>query len=81
MCCETELKAVIQWLPKSGFSKHHKCILMMTLWTGCRTGEICNGVWSDFDLVKATWYLRATKNGSERYVQLSRQCLEHYCEY
>lgn len=74
---ETELKAVLQWLPKSGFSKHHKSILLMTLWTGCRTGEICNAEWKDFNFEKATWHLKATKNGSERYVQLSRQCIDH----
>ena len=74
---EIELKAVLQWLPKSGFSKHHKSILMMTLWTGCRTGEICNAAWKDFDSEKGTWHLKATKNGSERYVQLSSQCVGH----
>ncbi|EET82171.1 hypothetical protein ACIRA0001_2898 [Acinetobacter radioresistens SK82] len=26
---------------------------------------------------KATWHLKATKNGSDRFVQLSKQCLKH----
>ncbi|MCU4347695.1 tyrosine-type recombinase/integrase [Acinetobacter lactucae] len=74
---EPELKHVLSWLPESGFSKHHKSILMIALWTGARTGEICSAEWKDIDLEKATWHLKATKNGTERFVQLSKQCIEH----
>ena len=74
---DLELKKVLSWLPESGFSKHHKSILLITLWTGCRTGEICLAEWKDIDLEKSTWHLKGTKNGSERYVQLSKQCIEH----
>ena len=74
---DDELKKVLHWIPQSGFSKHHKSILFLTLWTGCRTGEICSAEWRDIDLEKATWHLKETKNGSDRYVQLSRQCVEH----
>jgi len=38
---DSELRHVLSWLPKSGFSTHHKSILMIALWTGARTGEIC----------------------------------------
>lgn len=74
---DSELKHVLSWLPESGFSKHHKSILMIALWTGARTGEICSAEWKDFDFEKATWHLKATKNGTERFVQLSKQCIEH----
>ncbi|OTG66462.1 tyrosine-type recombinase/integrase [Acinetobacter silvestris] len=77
---DSELKHVLFWLPESGFSKHHKSILLITLWTGCRTGEICAAEWKDIDLEKATWHLKGTKNGSERYVQLSIQCIKHLKE-
>jgi len=74
---DSELRHVLSWLPTSGFSTHHKSILMISLWTGARTGEICSAEWKDIDLNKATWHLKATKNGSERFVQLSKQCLNH----
>lgn len=74
---DSELKHVLSWLPESGFSKHHKSILMLALWTGARTGEICSAEWKDIDFEKATWHLRGTKNGTERFVQLSKQCIEH----
>lgn len=74
---DLELKQLLHWLPESGFARHHKSILRLALWTGCRTGEICTAEWKDIDLDKATWHLKGTKNGSERYVQLSKQCVEH----
>ena len=48
---------------------------MIALWTGARTGEICSAEWKGIDLEKGTWHLKATKNGSKRFVQLSRQCV------
>lgn len=74
---DSELKHVLSWLPESGFSAHHKSILMIALWTGTRTGEICSAEWKDIDFDKATWHLKATKSGSERFVQLSKQCLNY----
>jgi integrase len=72
-----ELKQVLAWLPISGFSKHHKSILQIALWTGARTGEICSAEWRDINLESATWHLKGTKNGSERFVQLSKQCVKY----
>jgi len=77
---ESELKHVLSWIPISGFSKHHKSILMLALWTGARTGEICSAEWIDINFEKATWHLKGTKNGTERFVQLSRQCMEYLKE-
>jgi len=73
---DNELREVLVWLPESGFSENHKNILKLTLWTGCRTGEVCAAEWKDFDLDKKTWHMRASKNETERYVRLSGQCVE-----
>jgi integrase len=77
---DDELRRVLQWLPTSGFSAKHKQVLMITLWTGCRTGEVCEAKWADINLESRTWHIRQSKNGSERYVQLSRQCAEFIAE-
>jgi len=72
---DNELKAVLAWLPGSGFSATQKNVLFLTLWTGCRTGEVCQAEWRDMDLDNGTWHLRESKNNAERYVQLSRQAV------
>ncbi|CFB68109.1 tyrosine-type recombinase/integrase [Yersinia enterocolitica] len=72
---ETELTKLLQWLPGSAYSPTVKNVLRMTLWTGCRTGEVCNMAWKDVDLEKGTIHLRDTKTNVERYVQLSRQAI------
>lgn len=74
---DSELKHVLSWLPESGFSKHHKSILMIALWTGARTGEICTAEWKDFDFEKATWHLKAMKNGTERFVQTMHRAFKN----
>lgn len=73
---EAELKRLLQWLPGSAYSTTQKNILRFTLWTGCRTGEVCAAEWKYIDLDKKTWHLRDTKTGVERYVQLSTQAVE-----
>ncbi|HMU66612.1 MAG TPA: tyrosine-type recombinase/integrase [Cellvibrionaceae bacterium] len=73
---EAELKKLLQWLPGSAYTTTQKNILRFTLWTGCRTGEVCAAEWRDIDLDKKTWHLRDTKTGVERYVQLSHQAVE-----
>ena len=74
---DDELRRVLRWLPTSGFAEKHKQILQIALWTGCRTGEVCDARWSDINLENHTWHIRESKNGSDRYVQLSRQCAEY----
>lgn len=51
-------------------------MLRLTLWTGYRTGEVCNMAWDDVDLDKGTIHLRETKTCIERYVQLSTHAIE-----
>lgn len=73
---DRELSAVLRWLPGSGFSTTQKNVLRFTLWTGCRTGEVCDAEWADIDLDQAVWHLRESKNGAERYVQLPTQAVQ-----
>ncbi len=70
-----ELFRFLKWLPESKFSKNEEGILRLTLWTGCRTGEICDLAWSQIDFDKKTIHLIETKNGNARYVQLPNQAV------
>jgi integrase len=72
---DKELREVLIWLPQSGFAQKQKAILKITLWTGCRTGEVCIAEWKNFDLNKKIWHIRESKNGAERHVQLPDQCV------
>ncbi|HFD6162215.1 TPA: tyrosine-type recombinase/integrase [Salmonella enterica] len=73
---EDELAKFLKWLPGSAYTPTIKNVLRLTLWTGCRTGEVCNMAWDDVDLEKGTIHLRETKSGVERYVQLSDQAID-----
>lgn len=73
---EVELGKLLKWLPGSAYTPTIKNVLRLTLWTGCRTGEVCNMAWDDVDLEKGTIHLRETKSGVERYVQLSDQAID-----
>ena len=72
---DKELSALLEWLPGSGFSNTQKNVIRFTLWTGCRTGEVCAAKWADIDLESQTWHMRDSKNGAERYVQLPDQAV------
>ncbi|MDA5479691.1 tyrosine-type recombinase/integrase [Yersinia intermedia] len=73
---EKELTKFLQWLPGSAYTPTIKNVLRLTLWTGCRTGEVCNMAWEDVELEKGTIHLRETKTGIERDVQLSNQAID-----
>jgi len=73
---DKELAKVLKWLPSSGYSTTQKNVLSFALWTGCRTGEICNAEWRDIDLTAGAWHIREAKNETERYVQLSGQSVK-----
>ncbi len=75
---DDELVKFLHWLPESGFSKKQKSVLRLTLWTGCRTGEICALVWEDVDFEKGTLFLRETKTGISRNVMLPTQALNWF---
>lgn len=72
---DSELVAFLRWLPSSGFTQAQKNILRFTLWTGCRTGEVCNASWRDFDLDKGVFHIRESKTGVERHVQMPTQAV------
>lgn len=74
---DKELKKFLEWLSGSAFTPTQKNILRFTLWTGCRTGEVCIAEWRDVDLELGTWHLRDTKTGIERHVQLPRQAISY----
>ncbi|WP_029133484.1 tyrosine-type recombinase/integrase [Sedimenticola selenatireducens] len=73
---DTELATLLKWLPGADYTATQKNVLRFTLWTGCRTGEVCNAAWQDIDLEKQTFHIRESKTGTERYVQLPRQAVE-----
>ncbi|HHQ6568493.1 TPA: tyrosine-type recombinase/integrase [Serratia fonticola] len=73
---DNELIQMLNWLPHSAYPTNAKNILRLTIWTGCRTGEICNMAWEDVNLDKGTVHLRETKSGIERHVQLSLQATQ-----
>lgn len=70
-----ELKLFLTWLPSSKFTEVQKNIFRMTLWTGCRTGEVCEASWQDVDLDEGVFHIRESKTGVAREVQLPRQCI------
>ena len=72
---DNELTKFLCWLPGCSFTQTQKNILRLTLWTGCRTGEICSAEWDYIDLTKRTWHLDATKTDVDRYVQLPQQAI------
>jgi len=73
---EKELIAFLAWLPGSVFTPTQKNVLRFTLWTACRTGEVCDARWNDVDLKAGTWHLTETKTDIERYVRLPRQAVD-----
>jgi integrase len=73
---DNELTKFLLWLPGCSFTQTQKNILRFTIWTACRTGEICSAEWNDIDLNKAVWHLKATKTEVERYVQLPQQAVD-----
>ncbi|MEW8056356.1 MAG: tyrosine-type recombinase/integrase [Candidatus Thiodiazotropha sp.] len=73
---DTELATLLKWLPGSDYTATQKNVLRFTLWTGCRTGEVCNAAWKDIDLKKRTFHIRESKTEVERYVQLPSQAVE-----
>lgn len=73
---DKELIRLLAWLPDSAFTPAQKNIIKLTLYTGCRSGELCAAEWGDVDFKKKTLHLRETKTDVERYVQLPRQAVD-----
>lgn len=73
---DQELKKLLAWLPGANYTQTQKNVIRFTLWTGCRTGEVCVAEWKDIDLDKGTFHIRESKTAVERYVQLPSQAVE-----
>ena len=67
---DAELATLLKWLPGADYTATQKNVLRFTLWTGCRTGEVCNAAWQDIDLEKQTFHIRESKTEVERYVRI-----------
>ncbi len=72
---DNELELFLAWLPSSKFTEVQRNIFRMTLWTGCRTGEVCEATWQNVDLDEGVFHIRESKTGVAREVQLPRQCI------
>lgn len=72
---DSELARLLEWLPSSAYTPTQKNVLLFTLMTGCRTGEVVNAEWSDIDLDRGIWNLTENKTDSPRDVQLSTQTI------
>lgn len=73
---DLELKKLWQWLPTARFvSPTVRDVLKFTLLTGMRTGEVCGVKWKDVHLTEGAIFLKETKTGTSRNVQLSRQAI------
>lgn len=74
---DDELSQFLVWLPNSAFRPKHKSILKLTLWTGCRTGEICAIKIKDINFNNSTLRIKESKTDVERYIQLPRQAIAY----
>ncbi len=72
---DAELSTLLKWIPGSKYTPTQKNVLLFTLMTGCRTGEVVEAEWRDVDLELGVWHLRENKTDSPRNVQLSTQVL------
>lgn len=74
---DPELTKFLHWLPGSAFTPTQKNVIRFTLWTACRTGEVCEAKLDDVDLDAGVWHLHDTKTEIERYVQLPEQAISY----
>jgi len=73
---DKEIVLFLTWLPTAAISKNVKDALLLSMLTGCRTGEIVKAEWKSIDLDKGTYHLNDTKTGVSRTVQLSSQSID-----
>ena len=73
---DNEIALWVRWLPESNFTDAHKRALLMTLYTGARTGESISAAWRDIDLDTGKWHLPKTKTDAPRTIGLPRQLVE-----
>jgi integrase len=82
---DNELTQLFTWLHSTPppFARKHYVPLMLTLRTGCRSGEAISAQWDDFDLEQGTWNLKDTdtKTGIGRTIILPKQVVSMLQEH
>jgi len=73
---DSEIVKLLEWLPGSKFVPNIKHALWITLYSGCRSGEVTDARKSDFNLDKGEW-LHDTKMGHKQNTQLSIQAIQY----
>lgn len=75
---DNEVRIVLKWLPNSGFSDYHKSIIQLTLWTGMRSGVICQMENHEVDLDAGTLLVPKdkSKTNTDQYIQLPSQAID-----
>lgn len=75
---EKEIKLLWHWLPTAQYiSPNAKGVMLLSLMTGMRTGEICKIQWEDINFNEGSIRLQKTKTNSSRNVQLSTQAVDY----
>jgi integrase len=72
---DNEIGTFLRWAPNSKLTENAYDVLMLSLMTGMRTGEIVSLAWADVDLKRGIAHLRQTKTDTPRDVQLPRQAV------
>ncbi|MBU2511695.1 tyrosine-type recombinase/integrase [bacterium] len=70
-----QIKSLLSVLDRNPFDIE-AWLLKVMLYTGRRTGEICELEWSDIDLERQTFTLKDTKTGKTEYLPFSERVME-----
>jgi integrase len=68
---DAEVTALVGWLRSNGLNPTARDVLLLTLGTGCRSGEVVSMRVADLDLERGEWRLPTSKNGLGRTVYLN----------
>lgn len=68
---DDELKKLFDWLPFSGLPLTAKRVMLISLFTGCRSGEVVAARWKDINFSLGEWHILDTKNKRPHKVFLS----------
>jgi integrase len=73
---DTEVTTLVGWLRGDGLNPTARDVLLLTLGTGARSGEVVGMRWKDVDLKAGEWRLPTSKNGLGRVVYLNGFALD-----
>lgn len=77
---ETEIRAALESIARSGATLQSKLALNLILLTMVRKGELRAAQWEYVDLERGEWHIPETKNGKAHIVYLSRQAIARFEE-